>query len=296
MPASPRRGKLKAELLLFAMTIVWAINYSVAKYGLTGIDIFVFNSIRYVVATATIILMMLPRWEWRPIARRDVPQLLQAGVIASVIYQVAFVVSLNLTTAGNSAVLLSTSPLWTVFLHARMHREKIRLMMWLGMLLSFAGVIMIVIGSGTKMVLGGHELIGDIVCLAAAALWGLSTNLQTPLLTRYSPMQLALIMIATGAVGLTFIAIPPMTSIHWATIHWSFYAATVASGIFSIGIANVVWSYGIRQLGPGRTANFNNLVPVMAFAFSYYFLHDVILPIQIAGAAITIIGVWIVRQ
>jgi drug/metabolite transporter (DMT)-like permease len=52
----------------------------------------------------------------------------------------------------------------------------------------------------------------------------------------------------------------------------------------------------VKHLGPGRTANFNNLVPVLAFIFSYFTLHEQLLPIQFVGAGVTVVGIWIARR
>ena len=285
-----------AEALLFAVMIIWAVNYPVAKYAMGGINLYVFNSIRYVVAAGVLVAIFAARSAWYPVASKDWKALLQAGFVANVLYQMAFITGLNLTTAGNSAVLLSTAPLWTVYINSRMHSEPISKPMWTGMLVSLIGVVMIIIGSGKKLEFGSHELVGDFVSLGAAALWGLNTNLQKPLLTRYSATQLALVMILVGAVGLTLIGIPPMLTMHWGTVHWTFYLAAVGSGALSIGAANIVWSYGVKRLGPGRTANFSNLVPVLAFILSSMLLDEKVLIIQYFGAAVTIFGVWIARR
>jgi drug/metabolite transporter (DMT)-like permease len=288
--------ELKAESLLLIVVVVWASNYPLAKYALRELHPLIFNAIRYVVATLVLCIPFIAGSPWKPIAREDRFPLLRAGVIASVVYQMAFIIGLTLTTAGNSAVLLSTSPLWTIFLNSHMHKEKIPRQTWIGMAVSLCGVIMIIIGSGKKLELGSNELLGDFITLAAAALWGLNTNLQKPLLTKYSSNQLAIIMIATGGIGLSLIGTPSFPGVPWGSLHWSVYAATIISGALSIGLANVLWSHGVKHLGPGRTANFNNLVPVLALAISYFTLNENLLPIQFIGAGVTIIGVWVARR
>lgn len=289
-------SKKKAELLLLLVVFIWAANYPLAKYAFGGMDAFVFNAIRYIIATIVLFTILLRRASWVRVARRDWVKLLVAGVVASIVYQTAFIIGLSLTTAGNSAILLSTAPLWTMFINARMHKEKILPGAWIGMVLSLSGVAMIIIGSGKKFEFGSSELIGDCITLAAAAFWGLNTNLQKPLLQRYSAIQLAIIMIAIGAVGLSVIAIPAALTTPWMSLHWSYLLAAFFSGVFSIGFANVFWSYGVQRLGPGKTANFNNLVPVVAFVLSFFLLSEMLLPIQLAGAVVTIIGVWVARR
>ena len=70
----------------------------------------------------------------------------------------------------------------------------------------------------------------------------------------------------------------------------------MASGAFSIGVANAIWTFGVKRLGPGRTSNFQNLVPVLAFIISYFTLNEEIAPIHFVGAAVTIAGVWYARR
>ncbi|MFI5251482.1 MAG: DMT family transporter [Bacteroidota bacterium] len=291
-----RSTELKAELLLLITVLVWAANYPLAKYCINGMNIFIFNAIRYFMASLVLIILFLWRSTWISILKADRKRLLEAGIVAHIIYQIAFIVGLNMTTAGNSAVLLSTSPLWTVVLHSRLHKESVRPKVWAGMLISFVGVVMIVIGSGKKFTIGGTELIGDIIALAAAVLWAWNTNLQKPLVAKYSALQLSMLMVSMGGIGLTAMAIPAAMEIQWSAVHWTLYAGAIASGLFSIGIGNAIWSYGVKHLGPGRTGGFGNLIPVVAFVLSYFTLHESVLPIQMVGAGITVLGVWIVRN
>ena len=161
---------------------------------------------------------------------------------------------------------------------------------------SFIGVLMIIIGSGKKLEIGSSALFGDLITVGAAFLWGLNTNLQKPLLARYSPMQLTLAMITVGALGLSLSAAPSAMEFNWGAVDWTYYAAALASGALSIALANVGWSVGVKRLGPSRTANFGNLVPVLAFLISYLVLDENVLLIQVFGAAVTIGGVWLARR
>jgi drug/metabolite transporter (DMT)-like permease len=286
----------RVELLLLVVVVVWASNYPMAKYALREIPPLWFNAMRYTVAMITLSIPFLAGAPWKRIEPGDRFRILRAGIVASLIYQMAFIYGLSMTTAGNSAVLLSTSPLWTIILNARMHKEKVASSVWAGMATSLVGVILIIIGSGRKLEFGGQELVGDVITLGAAAMWGLNTNLQKPLLASYSSNQLSFLMISVGALGLSAVAIPAAPALDWSAIHWMSIAATVVSGALSIGVANLIWSHGVKHLGPSRTANVNNLVPVLAFIFSYFTLAEELLPIQFVGAGITVVGIWIARR
>jgi drug/metabolite transporter (DMT)-like permease len=290
---SPR---FKARILLLGTVVVWAANYPLAKFGLSGMHPFIFNAIRYLTATGILWWMIAAKGGQVKIQRQDMPKIIGLGMLANVLYQIIFVVGLAMSTAGNTAVILSTSPLWTVLLHAKLHREKIPLGMWIGTMLSFLGVVLIIFGSGQKVGFGSQQFFGDCILLTAAALWGLTTNLQKPFLRSYSVTHITFIMMLVGGVGLTIIALPALgQTIHYG-IGWWYLVAAILSGTFSIAIGNLVWSFGVKILGPSKTATFNNLVPVLALIFSYLSLHEGFVPMQFIGAAVTISGVWLAQR
>ena len=296
MIEASRREELKAESLLLFVVLIWAGNYPVTKWGIAGLGIWVFNAIRFLIATLVVSVWFRYRGSWVPLRREDWRSFLRVGLVASIIYQVAFVVGLSLTTAGNAAVILATAPLWTVFLQSRLHAEKIERTVWIGAVTSLCGITLIVIGSGKRMELGSTALIGDLVTLAAAVLWALNTNLQKPLVARLPSLQVTLVMLLIGAVGLTLLAIPAAMTLSWGDVSLASYGCALASGAFSIGVANAIWTFGVKRLGPGRTSNFQNLVPVLAFIISYFTLNEEIAPIHFVGAAVTIAGVWYARR
>lgn len=297
MKNADRREDVKAEALLLLVVFIWASNYPIAKFSIRQLDIFLFNAVRYVVASVLLLgIFWATRAEWVPVGAADRPRLLRAGVVAGVFYQVAFIVGLKLTTAGNSAVLLATAPLWTIAISSRMHREPIARKVWAGMGISLAGVVMIIVGSGRSLSMGGVAMFGDIICIAAAFLWAFNTNLQKPLLGKYSPLQLSVVMIGIGAVGLTLTAVPAAAMMDWSTVEWPAWAGAITSGVLSIAVANLIWSTGVKRLGPGRTGSFGNLIPVVALIISSVALGESFEPIQIAGAVVTLFGVWYARR
>ncbi len=286
----------RAEALLLVVVAIWAANYPVAKYGITGMNGFVFNAIRYLVAALVLASVFLVRSQWLPIRRADLLSMIRAGAIANIIYQVAFIIGLSMTTAGNSAIVLATSPLWTIFLSSRMHQEKVRREVWTGMAVSLFGIVLITLGSEKGIEVGGATVFGDLICLGAAFLWAFSTNLQKPLLVRNSPQQVSLVMVGVGSIGLSLIAIPDAVTMSWRSVDWSFYAAAIASGAASIGISNLFWSYGVQRLGPGRTGAFGNFTPALALGFSYVMLREELSALQVIGAAVTLLGIWYGRR
>jgi drug/metabolite transporter (DMT)-like permease len=286
----------KAELLLLIVVVIWASNFPLAKFGIQGLDIFLFNGIRYVSAFLVMIVLFRLRFTWQETSSGDWLKMIGVGFLANVVYQLAFIIGLKFTTAGNSAILLATSPLWTAFWNARLHKEAVERTVWFGMGLSLVGIVLIITGSGRAIEFGSRGMIGDIVSLAAAMLWALNTNFQKPLLTTYSTMQLSVIMVAVGAAVHALLALPDALTVPWQTSSPTYLLVGVISGVLSIGVANVLWSHGVKRLGPSRTANMSNLTPVLAFVISYLTLDEQISWLHVVGGAVTLLGVWIVRR
>jgi drug/metabolite transporter (DMT)-like permease len=294
-PNNRSRGEQSAEVFLLVVVLIWASNYPLGKYAIGGLDIFVYNGIRFLSGLLITLAMFMGRSEWSTVQPGDWQKLVGIGVFTNIIYQLMFIVGLKMTTAGNSAILLSTSPLWTVFFSSRIHHEPLRKYTRLGMALSLVGIALIVTASGKEVELGGRAMIGDLICLLAAILWALNTNFQKSLLGRYSSLQLTLVMTAVGAVAHLLLAIPDARSLPWSSLSPLYYLAAIVSGVLVIGVANVLWSYGVKRIGPSRSANISNLTPVLAFLLSAVTLHEPVSVLQLLGAAVTLSGVWAAR-
>lgn len=292
----PDRSVRSTESLLLVVVVIWAANASLVKFGLSGMEILVFNSIRFLVAGVSLTVIYLARSAWKSVPRDHWIKLIGLGIIAHVLYQMTYIFGLKNTTVGNSAIILSTSPLWTVFFNSIIHKEKVPSQAWLGTGVSLLGIVLIVVGTGSDLKFGGDALLGDVLSVLAALLWALSTTLQKNLLKEYSATQLSVILVSVGAVFLTLVAIPAGIDLRWGEVGTVYYAAAITSGALSIGASTVLWAVGIKNLGPRKTANFNNLVPVLAFIFAYFALGEKMYPLQILGAGITLVGVYLARR
>ena len=60
-----------AEGLLLLSAAFWGGNYSLTKYGISGIDPFVFNALRYGVAFVCLALAFSGGVRWVPVRRKD---------------------------------------------------------------------------------------------------------------------------------------------------------------------------------------------------------------------------------
>ena len=94
---------------------------------------------------------------------------------------------------------------------------------------------------------------------------------------------------------LFLIALPEFKAVAWDRIDGWIWLALLYSGGLSTGLAPVLWSASVQNVGAAHTAAFGNLVPFIAL-FSSHLLGEPILPAQILGGLLIIGGIVIMRR
>jgi drug/metabolite transporter (DMT)-like permease len=294
--SAPTQGVTVYDLMLLGIVTIWAMNPAAIKWALDYIDPLAFNAIRFTLATLVLVVLLLVSREplrWR---RGDGFKLFALGVGGHGFYQAVFILGLNMTLAGNTALILSTSPVWVAIFGALLGYERVRAYTWAGVGISLAGVALVILGSGEELSLGSR-LLGDLLVVAVTMVWALYTVLSAPLLTRYSPVKLSALTMSVGTLVLLLISTPALakSAPTWPEVPALAWLILVLSGLLAVAIAYVVWAKGIQKLGAVRTAIYSNLVPVLAAAVSFFVLKEPLGWSFWAGMVLVITGVSLAR-
>lgn len=284
------------DLMLLAMVLIWGINYSVVKAALAEMTPLSFNSLRFLLASALTLLLLKVIEGDVGFARRDWWRLLGLGLIGNTCYQLLFINGIDRTTAGNSAILLATTPIFISLIGTAFGTERMGKWTWVGVVFSFAGILMVIVGSGKELDLTRETLEGDGLILIGAGVWSLYTVLSRPMLTRYSALKLTALAMATGTPFIVLFSIPQLLAQDWAAVSWQGWLALLFSGSLAIALAYVIWNLGVSQVGGARTAVYSNLSPVIAAVFAWLTLGEAITAFMVAGAALIFLGIYLTRK
>lgn len=284
------------ELLLFVLVIIWGLNFVAMKWALKEMLPLAFSAVRYSLATLFFLAILLACEGWQPVAKKDALKLLGLGLLGNTFFQVPMILGLDLTTSGNSALLLATIPVWAALIAVALRIESLTKWIWSGIGLSLIGVALVTLGSGQKFALnnpGGATLIilGNLLMLLAAASWAGYTVFSKDLLKRYSPLRLSALAMLPGALGLWLFAIPEARAQDWTYISWQVWLIILFSAVLALVVGYIIWATAVRQIGAARTAAFNNLVPVVTFIGAYFALGEPISWLQGLGGVMVLIGV-----
>ncbi|MHC5065918.1 MAG: DMT family transporter [Planctomycetota bacterium] len=280
-----------ADLILMGVVVIWGLNFPVMKVAFEELHPFAFNAIRITVSTIFLGLLHLREKEQKRIPPGSWGKVLGLSMIGYFGYQVFFMAGLARTTAGSSSLLIASSPIWAALV-GRMLGDRLTGRATSGLVLAFVGTSFIA-AAGGEMDFSSETMLGNLLTIGAAMAWGLYTGLNRSLARAVSPISLAFYT--------TTITLP----LHWA-IGWpvmsdlSLVSPTVwgciaFSGALGTGLAYAMWNVGIRQVGAAHTTIYVNLVPVLAIVISYFWLGEMVTGVQMAGGALVLGGLWLVR-
>jgi drug/metabolite transporter (DMT)-like permease len=251
-----------------------------------------FSALRFTIS-GTFVLLLALKWEKGVLIRRkDLGRVVLVGMLGIGTYQTLWSVGLNFTSASNSALILSSTPLWGALYVHLVEKESIEKRHYLYMLIALSGVFLVVLKPTTRFHFSMDTLTGDILTLMASFCGAVFLSVWSkPLLLIYSPLRLMGYCMMFGSVVLwlavPFYRSPVSLSQVRAESWWSLGYAVLFSGI----IGHVSYYGGIKKLGVTRSMVFLYVVPLWAILFNAFFFGERIYPQQILGGVLIILGV-----
>ncbi len=190
--------------------------------------------------------------------------------------------------SGLAAVLLATSPLWTVAFAGLLERWPHRAE-WYGLALGFAAMILLNAQSGLR----AHP-IAAIALLVASLCWGLGSVLSRHMELPAGSMASATLMICGGSIllllgaatGERIYAIPALRSI----AAWAYLA------IFSSLLGFSAFTYLIRHTRPALALSHAYVNPVVAVAVGALFAGEAVTRLEVGAIGLTIVAVFFITS
>jgi drug/metabolite transporter (DMT)-like permease len=254
-----------------------------------------FVGVRMAVAALTMALIYKASGGSFRITGREALHFFGLGVLGTTGYQLFFIHGIDLTTAGNSALIQAAVP---VIVAAECHwltKDRLRPVAWLGVLLSFLGLYLVVRGGPGGLDFRAESFRGDLLVLGAVACWGTYTALARPALLRHPPDKVSAFSILLGVVPLLVISWPEFAAQEWGRVPWTAWLIVAYSGVFSICVAYLLWGRAVRRVGSARTAVYSNLVPVIVLVLAAIILGEAVTWLQVGGAVVIFVGIALTR-
>jgi drug/metabolite transporter (DMT)-like permease len=286
----PRSARSAYAMLALVMAL-WAGNSIVARAVRDQIPPFTLTLLRWVGAliVLTPFAMHRLRAEWRLILRAWRPILL-LGVLGVAAFNALLYSGLRFTTASNALLLQAGIPALVLCADLVLFRNRPHVLTIVGVLLSMAGVALIVL-QGNPATLGRSAFNrGDLLVLAGVFCWAMYTSL---LRTRPALHPLSFLA-ATFAVGA--VALLPLAAGEWALggrMQWTLESGLAVGyvSIFPSVVAYALFNAAVGTLGAGPAGQAINLMPLFGALLAAVLLGEPLHPYHFAGMVLVLLGI-----
>jgi phosphoesterase RecJ-like protein len=251
-----------AIIALVIAQIFWGASYLMSDFALKIFPAATLVSIRISIAAAVLGVVGLITGQLKKIEFRDWKYFLLAAFAEPFVYFLCEAESLNHVSPTIASVMLSFIPLLTPIFAFFLLKEKVTLMNVLGIVVSVAGVLMII--------LDGGELSADVLGILLLFIAVLASIVYTLVLRkipeRYNTLTVVFFMFCTSLLffvpTMLVRELPQVMAIDWsADVTWNAFGAIVGLALSASCIAFLFFSYGVRTIGPTRANVFNNIQP-----------------------------------
>ena len=285
------RGRAEAAAVL--VMVIWAANFVIHKAAITVVPPVGFTFLRITLAAVSMLVLCRLLDGGIGLPRRDLARVLVLGGVGYGVYQILWPIALSSTTAGNSALVIASSPIFTALVAMALGMEAASWYRSGGVAIAFVGVGLVVVGGGAGPAGPG---IGDLLTVICAACWGATLALTAPLLVRVSPFRMASWALTGGAIVLALPGSWQLVTGDLSGAGPEILLAIAFTGIVAAGLANVVVFRSVKVIGPSRFANFQFLTPVFTVALGALFLGEGVAPAQVAGGIAIVAGILVARR
>ena len=197
---------------------------------------------------------------------------------------------LTYVSATVGSVIISTIPVIAALGAWIFYREKLRIINYAGIILSFIGVIIFILNKDGAISFNIKGLVLLLLAVLSAVGFNLTLN---RLVGTYSPV---FIVTVQNIIGVTLFLPLFLFADLRQFINTPFAAKSIIPiielSVFASCGAFILFAYSIQKIGVSRANVFTNSIPIFTAVFSFFILGDKLTLQNIAGMAIVITGLF----
>lgn len=203
---------------------------------------------------------------------------------------------LHTTTATNGIILNSFIPFLVAIFGYLFYRQTLSAAQLLGMLVSLAGVLIVVSHGNLQILLTLAFAPGDLIIFLAMIFWALYTLWLKAIPAHINRTGLMLCQVLIALVFLVPLSVweSQTATIHLEDTHTWWILAYI--GIFPSVIALLAYSKAVTLVGSVRASVFIHAMPIFGSILSTLLLHEVFQGYQLIGMLTIFSGIWLANK
>lgn len=277
-------------------TLVWASNMVLGRLLKDSMGPITISAARFMIAAVIFMWLLKQQPEEERSAKQDWRLLAAMAVTGIVLFSPVLYLGLRYTTAVNTTLINGLAPLLTGVFSAWLIKEPMSSRQIGGAILALAGVLVLISGGSVAFWQAAQFNIGDMIVLAAVAIWGLYSVISSRVMRRRSSISATALSTFMGLPALCLFAIWEMQHIP-VQFDTQLVLIILYLGIVPAAAGFYAWNAGVARLGPGGAMVFYNTLPLYGAILGFLFLGEPIgLPHITGGLLIAAGGIWAARR
>ena len=214
-------------VLLVLMELFWSLHYVASKYALREFEPFVLAFLR--IGAATLILGLISAVSRSGGAARTVKTsrprslFLQLGLFGTALNQLFFILGLSKSLASHSALIISLSPVFVLFIARLKGMERLARFRVAGMAISILGVVALNLKQGFH--LQTQYFLGDLITMAGVLSFSYYTIISKDIARHHGLIRATFATYLGGALFLVPAGVYGWHRQIWGMISWRGIAA-----------------------------------------------------------------------
>ena len=295
-----KNSKLSTRVIVAfgCVYIFWGSTYLAIRFGVQVLPPFLLASSRYLISGPLMLALCAMRGMSLRITWKQAAVLAAIGALLLSGGNMGLVWCEQYLSSGLAALIVAVVPIYVALFEAVLPGgESLRARGWIGILIGFAGLI-VVLSPGIRDSMHGdrRQLLGAGVALICALAWSAGSILARRSKLSVSPFVAAgwemtfaglfntVVLFATGG---TF------HSANWGLQAWSSILYLVTFGSL---VGYTAYIYLLEHVPVAKVSTYAYINPVVAVILGAIFMHERFVPIEWVGTAAIVIAVFLVTS
>ena len=282
-------AKLTAKECAFIAIFFWATAFVLTKVVLKEVDVTTLGVLRYFFASIIVIFILIKQKISLP-KLKDIPAFVFAGFSGYAGYIVFFNMATLLSSPSTLSVINALAPAITTIVAYFIFNEKIKIIGWISMGISFCGILILTLWNGTLTVNKGviYMLIGCVLL----SLYNIS---QRYLTKKYSSFDVSMYSMLIG--GILLVVYSPSSVRNIFSISFNSLILIIYMSVFPSIISYFFWTKAFEiAKHTTEVTSFMFVTPVLATLMGIIILGDIPKLSTLIGGVVIILGMIIFNK
>lgn len=287
-------ARFTGDLLMIVTAMLMGSSYPFAKDVLAVMSPLLYSASRYLVAALFLFAMMALMRKPLALPRRDWVPMIVLSLIGVALFQACWGLAMARTAPSLGSIVMTTTTAFSAIL-AWLGGRRLPGLGWAGIVIAFAGVVIVVNNSLVQITVSFASLDGTLIWMLSAFAWALYVDRGAPYNLRLGALPVMAWTTLIGSLILLPISLAFDSLGEFARLDDRLLGYWLYTAIFPVGVAFLGLTAGLDRLGVSRVMVYMYLIPVAGVGLSAAFFGDPLTAARVLGGLIVLLGVILTR-